>query len=583
MSLQGKQLEFWEFPNEPCDVGKKTEKLKRSAPQATKDVTTSLGTQLSLWELDQPSYTPEFPLLNSTKTSHVKVNFSNLDILQANLLQRLDADSTTSGRSLSPYWNELCQAMSSVLWSHTKTGLPGSALTFLPGSVPNTLVNSWFSTKLSYLPNAKWLKTSWQSSTAFQPDSTDLRYTGLKSQKIRIYPSPQLHQIWKTWLAANRYCFNQAIAYQRSNQRLSKYSLRKVILEQVPQWVKECPYSFRVQAVYEAHQAFTNSVKSGTPREQAGKFRSCRDRIQSLQFREEDYKAGTWFKDCTKGLSFIASEPLPVKDVEFEQKQKDGSYKTRVRKESWDSATQLVYDKKRWFAVFSVSFVPEKSQSIKFIALDPGVRSFLTGFDGEKFVEVGNRDITRIYRLGQHADKLISQKAKLKGSTNKRTRSRLSQKINRLLVRVRNLIDEVHKKTAKYLISEYKLIFLPTFETSQMVAKETRKIKSKTVRQMLRWSHYRFKTFLRFQAFKRGAFIIDVTEEYTSKTCTACGHVHEKLGGRKVFKCRECGHKLLRDQNGALGIFLKALRDTASVIENSVTVLCPDSSNKVQA
>jgi putative transposase len=356
-----------------------------------------------------------------------------------------------------------------------------------------------------------------------------------------------------------------------------------VILEQVPQWVKECPYSFRVQAVYDAHQAFTDSTKSGTTKEQAGRFRSCRDRVQSLQFREEDYKGGTWFKNSTKGLSFIASEPLPVKDVEFEQKLHDGSYKTRVRKESWDSATQLVYDKKRWFAVFPVSFTPQASQSVKFIALDPGVRSFLTGFDGEKFVEVGNRDITRIYRLCQHADKLISQKTKLKGSANKQTRSRLSQKINRLLVRVRNLIDEVHKKTAKYLTSEYKLIFLPTFETSQMVAKDTRKIQSKTVRQMLRWSHYRFKTFLKFQAFKRGAFIIDVTEEYTSKTCTSCGHVHEKLGGRKVFKCRECGHKLLRDQNGALGIFLKALRDTASVIENSVTVLCQDSSNIVLA
>jgi putative transposase len=364
----------------------------------------------------------------------------------------------------------------------------------------------------------------------------------------------------------------------RSNQRISKYSLRKVILEKVPEWVKKSPYSFRVQAVYEAHQAFSESRKKGTSKKQAGRFRSCRDRVQSLQFREEDYKGGSWFKNYTKGLSFIASEPLPIKEVEFEQKLHDGSYKKRVRKQSWDSATQLVYDKKRWFAVFPVSFVPETSESVKFIALDPGVRSFLTGFDGEKFVEVGNRDITRIYRLGQHTDKLISQKSQLKGTANKRTRQRLSQKINRLLVRIRNLIDEVHKKTAKYLTSEYKLIFLPTFETSQMVAKDTRKIRSKTVRQMLRWSHYRFKMFLKFQAFKRGATVIDVTEEYTSKTCTRCGHIHEKLGGHKVFKCPLCGHILPRDFNGALGIFLKALRDTASVMDASVTVLCPDSS-----
>ena len=44
-----------------------------------------------------------------------------------------------------------------------------------------------------------------------------------------------------------------------------------------------------------------------------------------------------------------------------------------------------------------------------------GVRSFLTGFDGEKFIDIGNRDITRIFRLGQHIDKLIRAKTGLKG------------------------------------------------------------------------------------------------------------------------------------------------------------------------
>jgi transposase len=37
------------------------------------------------------------------------------------------------------------------------------------------------------------------------------------------------------------------------------------------------------------------------------------------------------------------------------------------------------------------------------------------------------------------------------------------------------------------------LIFLPTVETSDMVVKQERKIKSKTARSMLTWAHYRFK------------------------------------------------------------------------------------------
>ncbi|WP_322111932.1 zinc ribbon domain-containing protein, partial [Aerosakkonema funiforme] len=35
--------------------------------------------------------------------------------------------------------------------------------------------------------------------------------------------------------------------------------------------------------------------------------------------------------------------------------------------------------------------------------------------------------------------------------------------------------------------------------------------------------------------------LIDVTEEYTSKTCTRCGQVHPKLGGSQLFHCPECG------------------------------------------
>ena len=59
------------------------------------------------------------------------------------------------------------------------------------------------------------------------------------------------------------------------------------------------------------------------------------------------------------------------------------------------------------------------------------VRSFLTGFDREKFIDIGNRDITRIFRLGQHIDKLIRAKTGLKGRKNQDKRHRISQKINR--------------------------------------------------------------------------------------------------------------------------------------------------------
>ncbi|MFP4124339.1 MAG: zinc ribbon domain-containing protein, partial [Coleofasciculus sp.] len=58
---------------------------------------------------------------------------------------------------------------------------------------------------------------------------------------------------------------------------------------------------------------------------------------------------------------------------------------------------------------------------------------------------------------------------------------------------------------------------------------------------------------------KYGCVVVDVTEEYTSKTCSKCGHIHTKLGGNKHFVCPSCGHAIGRDINGAFNILLKDL------------------------
>lgn len=63
---------------------------------------------------------------------------------------------------------------------------------------------------------------------------------------------------------------------------------------------------------------------------------------------------------------------------------------------------------------------------------------------------------------------------------------------------------------------------------------------------------------------------------YTSKTCTRCGYIHQKLSGAKTFSCPECGHTLPRDINGTLGIMLKALSDTTYAISNDgVAIVAP--------
>ena len=89
---------------------------------------------------------------------------------------------------------------------------------------------------------------------------------------------------------------------------------------------------------------------------------------------------------------------------------------------------------------------------------------------------------------------------------------------DKIRLKIRNLIDELHHKIARFLVDNFDIILLPTFETSQMAVRKSRKIRAKSVRQMLTLSHCRFKQFLKHKAFETGKTVLDVNEAYTSKT-----------------------------------------------------------------
>jgi putative transposase len=131
--------------------------------------------------------------------------------------------------------------------------------------------------------------------------------------------------------------------------------------------------------------------------------------------------------------------------------------------------------------------------------------------------------------------------------------------------KINNFVQEVHHQVANWLTQEFDVILLPTFETSQMSSRAGRKLRSKTVRAMLTWSHYRFQQFLLYKAKARNKTVLLVNEAYTSKTISWTGEIVKNLGGRKKIKSPSTQERMDRDLNGALGIFLKALVDSPSL------------------
>jgi len=195
-------------------------------------------------------------------------------------------------------------------------------------------------------------------------------------------------------------------------------------------------------------------------------------------------------------------------------------------------------------------------------AIDPGVRTFATIYDTSgKTLEVGKNDIGRIYRLGHAVDKLQSKWSQRE--TKHKERYHLKRAARRIRRKIKNLVKDVHCKLIKYLCLNYEVVLLPKFETNGMVSKKKRKIRSKTARAIITWSHFTFRERLLNKVKEYpGCKVKLVTEEYTSKTCGSCGKLNTSLGSKKNFVCPFCDYKADRDLNAARNILIKSLQET---------------------
>eukprot|EP00835_Amoeboradix_gromovi_P004065 NODE_297_length_11469_cov_0.855937.p1 type:complete len:672 gc:universal NODE_297_length_11469_cov_0.855937:3488-1473(-) len=187
-----------------------------------------------------------------------------------------------------------------------------------------------------------------------------------------------------------------------------------------------------------------------------------------------------------------------------------------------------------------------ENQAPKIIALDPGVRKFLVGYDMERIVEFGNRDFGYISRILKRMDALQSKMTKV----NCRRRKRMKKAWFRYIYRVKNLIQECHNQIIRFLLDTYDIIFLPEYKSSQMLPN----LSSKVARNMSTWAFYRFKTRLLWKAKVVGKRVAIVTEEFTSQTCI-CGSLTKTKN--ELFKCKDCGFEMDRDHLAARNIFIK--------------------------
>ncbi len=76
-------------------------------------------------------------------------------------------------------------------------------------------------------------------------------------------------------------------------------------------------------------------------------------------------------------------------------------------------------------------------------------------------------------------------------------------------------------------------------------------------RKLHRFPHYSFRQMLKYKCRERGVRYIEVSEAYTSQTCSRCGKKGDR--NRGIFTCPHCGYEVNSDVNGAVNIAKRAL------------------------
>ncbi|OQX03005.1 MAG: hypothetical protein BWK73_40910 [Thiothrix lacustris] len=419
----------------------------------------------------------------------------------------------------------------------------------------NSVQNSWFSVRVKENSNKnlpKIYSPSFMLSLAdsfgcAQDKSTDLEMTRVR--KIKMLPTRQQERSLNVWMGIYRFIYNETVWILNGRYVAPVWmAIKKWLIPELVYlypWTESLPRAMRDGAVQEAVQAVLNAIakfkRIGDI--QRVSYKSRKDTRQSFFLRNDK-----WSKD-RRGFSVRELGALRLTES-LPDSLRDG----RVIKDGIYWYVALPETKKRDLA---------ENQG-RLCALDPGVRTFQTFFSDYHCGHLGEQDVQRITRLAFALDELTSRRDK---AINKRQQSALTKAMTRLRNLISNLIDELHWKTVRFLTDNFDVILLPTFETSNMVIKACRKIKSKTVRGMLTLKHYTFSQRLEQKCFERGKVLVRVCEAYTSKTASWTGEVIRNLGGRKTIKSG--GFVVDRDENGARGIFLRALVDSPILIEGA--------------
>jgi putative transposase len=255
--------------------------------------------------------------------------------------------------------------------------------------------------------------------------------------------------MFNEWNDHHRYTYNTSIFRLNTDINIpNKLKLRNELVAaenlKNKQWLLKTPKEIRARAVFEAHTRVITGIKQ---------IKNKTIKFFKMSFKDKKFqKENGWCIDIPKqSIKKINNNTL----VLYQRITKNSQiHLTEQFSGEIENDCKLQFD--------GIDLIPFKVTKTnipdrnRMISLDPGVRTFLSGVDTDKRVEIGDKANEKMYPLLKKLDRYIGR-AK---TTTKKCQTKFKKRIKQLRKRIKNLQQELHKKASSWLCKNYSNIMI---------------------------------------------------------------------------------------------------------------------------
>jgi putative transposase len=329
-----------------------------------------------------------------------------------------------------------------------------------------------------------------------------------------------------------RYVYNKTVnAIQNENQKINFFDLRNKLViakgNDLHDWELKTPKDVRAGAVKDVVTAYKSAFSN-----------LKRNNISNFRVGYKSKKNKSDIITIPKSAIKCYCDEFVIYPTFFKE-----SFKCHVRS-IYDGEAghdcKIVKQNRQFHLLIPVPCEKTIKETDKVVAGDLGCRTFLTCYDSKNILEF-------------HRDKILLKKLTNKIDSMKANRRRNYQ-IAKVESRIKNIISDLHWRTATYLTDNYDTIFMGILESQKCTQKSKNR---KLNRDLNVLSHYKFLEKLRYLCLAKHRNLVMVNEAYTSQTCPNCGNLSKTT--EKIWQCNTCQLSLDRDILGSRNILMKGM------------------------